>query len=78
MLFIMTEKKDFGSRMRFVREMRGLTQTEISAATNIDQAAICHYEAGRRCPSIENLRAIAKSLMVSADYLLGLSEKIGP
>jgi transcriptional regulator with XRE-family HTH domain len=30
-----------------------------------------HFEAGRRKPSFDNVRALAKALKVSADYLLG-------
>lgn len=34
-------------------------------------SAIAHFEAGRRKPSFDNVRALAKALDVSADYLLG-------
>lgn len=34
-------------------------------------SAIAHFEADRRKPSFDNIRALAKALKVSADYLLG-------
>ena len=34
-------------------------------------SAIAHFEAGRRKPSFDNVRALAKALKVSADFLLG-------
>jgi transcriptional regulator with XRE-family HTH domain len=34
-------------------------------------SAIAHFEGGRRKPSFDNVRALAKALKVSADYLLG-------
>jgi transcriptional regulator with XRE-family HTH domain len=74
----MDAKRDFGKRLRFVREMREMTQAQLAQATCIDQAVISHFEAGRRSPSLESLKALAKAVMVSSDYLLGLSERIGP
>jgi transcriptional regulator with XRE-family HTH domain len=34
-------------------------------------SAIAHFEAGRRLPSFDNVRALARALRVSGDYLLG-------
>ena len=34
-------------------------------------SAIAHFEAGRRKPSFDNVRSLARALKVSADYLLG-------
>ena len=34
-------------------------------------SAIAHFEAGRRKPSFDNARSLAKALDVSADYLFG-------
>lgn len=39
-------------------------------------SAIGHFESGRRKPSFDNLVSLTKSLKVSADYLLGISEDI--
>lgn len=34
-------------------------------------SAIAHFEAGRRKPSFDNVRSLAKALKVTGDYLLG-------
>jgi transcriptional regulator with XRE-family HTH domain len=77
MLGVMADlRKDFPKRLRFAREMRELTQAQLGRQAEIDQTVIAHFEAGSRLPGAENLRALAKGLMVSADYLLGLSERV--
>jgi transcriptional regulator with XRE-family HTH domain len=37
-------------------------------------SAIAHFEADRRKPSFDNVRALAKALDASADFLLGSTE----
>jgi len=69
-------RKDFGKRLRFAREMRELTQADLGKRAELDQTHIAHFEAGTRLPGAENLKALAKGLMVSSDYLLGLSERV--
>lgn len=68
-------RNEFAKRLRFTREMRQLTQAQLAKAAGVDQTVIAHMEAGRRMPGAESLKAIAKGLVVSADYLLGLSER---
>ena len=53
-----------------------MTQAAVGKAAGLDQTVVAHFEAGRRAPSLESLKAVAKAVMVSADYLIGLSEKI--
>lgn len=69
-------RKEFAKRLRFAREMRELTQTELGRRSDLDQTHVAHFEAGSRLPGAENLKALAKGLMVSSDYLLGLSERV--
>lgn len=69
-------RNDFAKRLRFVREMREMTQLELGKKAELDQTHIAHFEAANRLPGAENLKALCKGLMVSSDYLLGLSEKI--
>lgn len=71
-------KHQLADRLRFVRERRGMTQAELGKASKLHQTAIAHFEAGRREPSADSLRALCKGAMVSADYLLGLSERVTP
>jgi len=69
-------RKEFAKRLRFAREMREMTQAQLGDKAELDQTHIAHFEAGSRLPGAENLKALAKGLMVSADYLLGLSERV--
>lgn len=61
----------FASRLRAAREQRGLNQTELAKRSGLQPAAIGHFEADRRKPSFANIRALAKALDVSSDFLLG-------
>ena len=61
----------FGARLRVARESRDLNQTELAKVSGLQPAAIGHFESGRRKPSFANIRALARALRVSSDYLLG-------
>ena len=63
----------FGERLIAAREARRLTQTELAKKAGLQPAAIGHFERNRRKPSFANVRALAKALNVSSDYLLGRS-----
>lgn len=69
-------RTEFAKRLRFAREMREMTQAQLGKATDLDQTHIAHFEGGTRLPGAESLKALAKGLMVSSDYLLGLSERV--
>jgi transcriptional regulator with XRE-family HTH domain len=69
-------RREFARRLRFAREMRELSQTDLGERTKLGQTHISHFEAATRLPDTENLKALCKGLMVSADYLLGLSERV--
>lgn len=66
----------FGDRLRLAREARGLNQTELAQRAGLQPAAIGHFEKERRKPSFANIRALAKALNVSSDYLLGRVENL--
>jgi len=66
-------EQEFGDRLTAAREARGLNQTELAKIAGLQPAAIGHFENSRRKPSFANVRALAKALEVSADYLLGRS-----
>lgn len=67
----MENEEQFGDRLSKAREARGMNQTELAKASGLQPAAIGHFEHNRRKPSFANVRALAKALHVSADYLLG-------
>lgn len=60
----------FRHRLRATREAAGLSQYELATACGLQQAHIAHFEAGRRCPSLKNLLAIAGALRVTVDSLV--------
>lgn len=67
---------DFGARLTKARDARGLTQSELAKLSGLQAAAIGHFERDRRKPSFANVRALAKALNVSSDYLLGRSSEM--
>lgn len=50
--------------LRVIRELSGLTQTQVAADAQIDRPNYAHIEAGRRKGTPAQLRAIAKALGV--------------
>jgi len=67
---------NFGGRLREAREARSLNQTELAKLANLQPAAIGHFEKGRRKPSFANIRALARALNVTSDFLLGRTSKL--
>ena len=69
-----------GKRIKAIRRSKGLRQIELSAALavdygiNISAAAICKIERNQRSLKDYQLRAIARILDVSMDYLAGNSD----
>lgn len=63
---------------RFSEELRlcGISQTEFAKSIGISKQCVNDFKNGRSFPSIQTLRLICKQLDTSADYLLGLSDKI--
>ncbi len=50
----------YGNRVREVRELRGLSQSQLAESVGVDNSAIAHIEAGRLQPSPELIDAIAQ------------------
>jgi len=61
----------FPDRLRAMRELRQLSQTQLATRSGLQPSVISHFETGRRVPSFDNLRRLAEALEVTADYLLG-------
>ena len=70
------EDEGFKDRLRAAREARGLNQTELAERARLQPSAIGHFEKGRRRPSFANIRALARALNVTSDYLLGRSSHL--
>lgn len=64
----------FPARLRETRERCELEQAQLGTLAGIPATSISHFEAGRRKPSLVNLRNLAEALEVSIDYLLGRTD----
>ena len=69
------EVYDFGARIKNLREVRKLSQGDVATKLNLENATISGYERGVTTPSVEVLRSLALFYNVSADYLLGLTDR---
>lgn len=67
-------RKQFGGRVRVMRELLGFTQAELAAKVGISQQSIATYETGRREPPFKNLIALARVFNTSIDWLVTGSE----
>lgn len=66
---------DYRSRLRDVREDRDLTQADVGKILNKSQQGYNHIEAGRAELKIDDLIKLCKFYNLSADYLIGLTNK---
>ena len=66
---------DYRMRIRNVREDRDLTQAEVGKVLNKSQQGYNHIEAGRAELKIDDLVKLCQFYDLSADYLIGLSNK---
>ena len=66
---------DYRIRLKDVREDRDYTQAEIGKILNKSQQGYNHIEAGRAELKIEDLKLLFNFYNLSADYLIGLSDK---
>lgn len=64
----------FSSKLKELREEKGLSQVELARELGFTQSAIAKWESGERNPSLDLLISIAKFFGVTTDYLLGLED----
>jgi transcriptional regulator with XRE-family HTH domain len=65
---------EVGPRLKRVRAQRGITLTELSAATGISKSTLSRLESGQRRPSLELLLPIAQAHQIPLDELVGAPE----
>lgn len=63
--------RDFGDRLRKLREERGLTQRQLAERIDVRFPQISRYETGIFMPNAETLVTLADALDVNVDTLLG-------
>lgn len=66
----------FGEKLKKARKESGLSQEQLSEKLVISRSAVAKWESDKGMPDIENLRAIAKLLNISLDYLLDENETV--
>jgi transcriptional regulator with XRE-family HTH domain len=66
----------FAERLRTVRELRKLSQSELAEKADLQPSAVSHFETGRRSPSFQNLKALSDALKVTTDYLIGRTTEL--
>lgn len=60
---------EIGSRIKILRERRGLSQEELACMINVSRPVMTKIEAGKKAINSLELRRIADMLKVSADEL---------
>ena len=66
---------DYRQRIRDIREDKDLTQTELGKLLDKSQQGYNHIEAGRAELKIDDLVKLCKFYNLSADYIIGLTDK---
>ena len=65
----------FGKRLKELRKEHGYTIEQFADMVGISKSTLGYYENDKRMPDIEILARIANVLNVSADYLIGRTNK---
>ncbi len=66
------------SRLRELRLMHKMSQSDLAKAIHVSQQAITKWETGKSEPSSSNIVDISKYFNVSSDYLLGETDDKTP
>lgn len=69
------EERKYLRRMRELREDNDYGQKQVAAILKIDQRVYSRYETGRNALPITMVYGLCELYGVSADYLLGISNK---
>ncbi len=64
-------------RLKEVRHKAGRSLTDVAGELGKSRATIGHWETGKAQPCSDTLARLCRYLGVSADYLLGLSDRRG-
>ena len=66
----------FADRLNYVMLVRNITNVQLADMMYCATSTIAGYRTGARIPNAIMIKEICRSLDVSADYLLGLSDSI--
>ena len=65
----------FNTKLRELRNYKGITQAELAKHLDVTQQAIGRWEKAITSPDYETLKKLAAYFNVTTDYLLGLSDQ---
>lgn len=65
---------DFSKKLRSILIDMEISQAELSEKTGLTQATISRYLNGKMVPTGDKLYILSKTLNVSVDYMLGISD----
>lgn len=63
------------TRLKELRNKKGITQISLQMQTGIEQSLISKFESGERVPPTETLMILADFYNVSIDYILYRTDK---
>ena len=67
---------NYRERLKAVREDRDLTQAQVGKLLNKSQQGYSHIESGRAELKIDDLITLCRFYNLSADYMIGLTDKL--
>ena len=71
----MENSKELKDIIAKIMQERNYNQTTLSIELGVRQSQVSNWVNGKSTPGFDNIRTMAKVLNLSADFLLGLSEK---
>ena len=66
---------EFKDKFLKLRKQKGIGQNELADELGVSNAIISYWETGKREPTLQMIKKICIFFDVSADYLIGLSDK---
>lgn len=72
------EYKDLGQKIRDAREDKDIKQKDLAEYLQIEKNTMSQYEKLSRTPDYHVLKKISEKLNVSADYLIGNTNRMIP
>lgn len=61
-------------RLKYLRENKGLNQTQVASMLGLSQTGYSKYETGENEPSIQTLIALSILYNTSVDYIVGITD----
>jgi len=71
----------FRRNLKTIREIKGLSQSEVARRLGVPPSYICDMERGRRSPNLRTVAAIAEVLQTPAEIFIGprkLAKQVKP